>query len=235
MHFIKDISVSTRMSIVFTLFLVSFCGVAQPNLHELIQEQTKDYVLNTLINDADADTQVSVRQLDARITVPKCAQAFEFESPNYDPRLSNISVKVSCPHLNWFTFVNASVVTIQKVVVSADTLSPGALLTSQNIALADVSKNSLRGSAFRSVEEISGARLKRRVRPGTVINASMLCFVCKGDRVTISAIAGGLSIQVYGIAEQDGTLGDTIAVRNISSDKRIVATVASTDRVTINI
>ncbi len=63
----------------------------------------------------------------------------------------------------------------------------------------------------------------------------MLCFVCKGDRVTIAAVSGGLSIKVYGIAEEDGVLGDTIQVRNISSDRMVYAKIASTSEVQVAI
>jgi flagella basal body P-ring formation protein FlgA len=63
----------------------------------------------------------------------------------------------------------------------------------------------------------------------------MLCFVCKGDKVTIMAVSVGLSLKVSGIAQQDGNLGDTIRVQNASSKKIVSATVSSTREVSIQI
>ncbi len=235
MQYMKHIPISTRMSIVFTLFFVSLTAIAQSPKHQLIQAQTHDYVLNTLLDMPGENTHVSVRQLDPRIEVPECAEGYSFESTNFDNRLSNISVKVSCLSKQWFVFTHVSVQSLQQVVVTSDSLSPGSMLSSRNIEVADIDKGKLRGSTFSSVEDIAGARLKRRVRPGTILNESMLCFVCKGDRVTISAVTGGLSLQVYGIAEEDGTLGETIQVRNMSSDRLVFATVSGTEEVEIKI
>lgn len=235
MQYMKHIVLSTTQRIVLTLFCLSFATIAQSSPHSILQSQTEDFVRLTLLNSADDNTDISVRDIDPRIAIPHCPEGFTFESPNFDVRLSNVSVKISCPSNNWFLFTHVAIESLQQVVITTDTLSPGAILNSSNIETADIDKSKIRGSTFSAIEDISGARIKRRVRPGTVLSSSMLCFVCKGDRVTISAVAGGLSIQVYGIAEQDGTLGETIQVRNIRSEKLILATVASTEEVTIKI
>nr|WP_136249994.1 flagellar basal body P-ring formation chaperone FlgA [Ningiella ruwaisensis] len=235
MHYMTHIPLSTKLSIVFTLFFVSMAAIASQQTHRIIEKQAADFVRDSLLNSPGEDTQIEVRSIDPRIQVPVCPQGFQFESPNFDPRLSNVSVKISCPDKQWFLFTHVQVQNMKQVVVTSETLSPGAMINSGNIQLADIEQSRLRGSAFYSLEDIRGARVKRRVRPGTVLTESMLCFVCKGDRVTISAVTGSLSIQVYGVAEEDGTLGETIQVRNISSDKMVLATVAGTDEVTIKI
>lgn len=235
MQYIKHISLSTIFSIVFTLFFVSMVAVAKTTPQANLEQQTEEYVRYKLLVSDTQNTQITVRTIDPRIAIPVCPEGFSFNSSNFDPRLSNVSVKISCASKQWFVFTHAVIQSLQQVVVTTDTLSPGSMLSSKNIEIADIDKSKIRGSTFDAVQDISGARLKRRVRPGTILSASMLCFVCKGDRVTISAVAGGLSIQVYGIAEQDGTLGETIQVRNMSSDKMIFATVSSTEEVTIKI
>ncbi|MFC4699958.1 flagellar basal body P-ring formation chaperone FlgA [Glaciecola siphonariae] len=235
MQYMLHIPVSTRLSIVFTLFFVSLTALAQTSNHMMIQVQAEEYVLHNLLDASDADIKVNVREIDERIQIPYCPEGYQFASPNYDSRLTNISVKVTCPSNQWFLFTHVSIQNLQQVVVTSDTLSPGAMLSSRNMKIADIDKGKIRGSTFSSMSDLAGARIKRRVRPGTILNESMLCFVCKGDRVTISAITGGLSIQVYGIAEEDGTLGETIQVRNTSSDKLVFATVSGTEEVQIKI
>ena len=78
-------------------------------------------------------------------------------------------------------------------------------------------------------------RLKYRVREGQPVQSNMLCFVCKGDRITISARAAGMAVKTSGIAQQDGVIGDTIRVENSNSRKTVVAEVASTQEVVVNL
>jgi flagella basal body P-ring formation protein FlgA len=207
------------------------------NRHEQLQSEAYRFIEDILIAQSgdSADIRIQVRDVDERIDIPRCASPFVFETNSNLQQQSNMSIKVTCNNTNWYLFMHANVAVIQQVVVTSENLSPGTLLSSSNIEVIEMDKNKLRGSTFSTMNEIVGARIKRRTRSGNVINDSMLCFVCKGDRVTIAAVSGGLSIKVYGVAEQDGVLGDTIQVRNISSDKLVFAKIASTSQVEINI
>ncbi|MCP4430982.1 MAG: flagella basal body P-ring formation protein FlgA, partial [Gammaproteobacteria bacterium] len=55
------------------------------------------------------------------------------------------------------------------------------------------------------------------------------------DRITISARAAGMAVKTSGIAQQDGVIGDTIRVENSNSRKTVVAEVASTQEVVVNL
>ena len=244
----KSTKVSARLSIVFTCFLISFAIKAQINTnnslptnfeqsdaHELLQEKVYKHLLHELNPATNDSTKIIVRSIDKRIDIPHCQVPLTFQTNGAFTQQSNMSVKVECPSTNWYLFTHATVVTIQQVVTVTDNISPGTLLTNSNVALIEVDKNKLRGSAFFKIEDVIGARIKRRIRAGSIVDDRMLCFVCKGDRVTIAAISGGLSLKVYGVAEEDGVLGDTIQVRNLSSDKLVYAQVASTTEVQIRI
>ncbi|MFT4653967.1 MAG: flagella basal body P-ring formation protein FlgA [Kangiellaceae bacterium] len=255
-------SVSANKAIVFTCFFITFiclCLWAMPAIanvnannsaennpknegaaHRNLESQLYSFIENTLLasygnDETSNDIRIQVRKIDERIHIPFCNTPYEFDSSNSPQQQSNISVKVACSNTNWYLFMHANVVVIETVVVTRDNLSPGSLLSSRNLDLVEMDKNRLRGSTFSSIADVVGARIKRRTRAGNVIDERMLCFICKGDRVTIAAVSSGLSIKVYGIAEEDGVLGDTIQVRNISSDKLVFAKIASTSQVEINI
>jgi flagella basal body P-ring formation protein FlgA len=204
-------------------------------LHLQLQTRIADYLENELKAMPDQDVRINVRNIDPRIDVPFCEQGYEFNHNGLSLQQSNVSIKVSCADTNWYVFSHATIAVIQEVVVSKDNLSPGVLLSASNLEVIEMDKNKLRGSSFNTIEDITGARLKRRIRAGNIIDGRMLCFVCKGDRVTIAATSGGLSLKVYGVAEQDGILGDTIQVRNISSDKLVFGKISSTSEVEIKI
>jgi flagella basal body P-ring formation protein FlgA len=255
--------VSATKSFVFTYFLITFLGIYAnpaisqnqltsqtddkphnvrqelPTSHQAIQKQVLVFLQNQLLSSSSGylaqDIRIAVRDVDKRIDIPYCDTPYRFETNASPTQQSNVSVKVSCNNTNWYLFMHASVNIVQEVVVTSDNLSPGTLLSRRNLKVIEVDKNRLRGSTFTSIDEVAGARIKRRVRAGNMIDDRMLCFICKGDRVTIAALTNGLSITVYGVAQEDGVLGDTIQVRNISSDKMVYAKIASTSQVEISI
>ncbi|MGB3724245.1 MAG: flagellar basal body P-ring formation chaperone FlgA [Glaciecola sp.] len=235
----KYTKVSAGACIVFTCFFNSFSSVhaqaPQNYQHISLANQVEQYISSNVNASANDDLRINVRPIDKRIEIPHCPSPFQFDANTTNPKQSNVSVKVTCPNTNWYLFTHATVALIQQVVVVKDSLSPGTLLSNSNTKLIEVDRNKLRGSAFSHKEDVVGARIKRRVRAGNIIDDRMLCFVCKGDRVTIAAVSGGLSIKVYGIAEEDGVLGDTIQVRNISSDRMVYAKIASTSEVQVAI
>ena len=77
--------------------------------------------------------------------------------------------------------------------------------------------------------------MKRRATNGQPVQANMLCFICKGDRITITAEVAGMRVKTAGIAQQDGVVGDSIKVINASSQKAVVARVASSEEVVIHL
>ncbi|MFT7260310.1 MAG: flagella basal body P-ring formation protein FlgA [Glaciecola sp.] len=231
----KSNSVSTILGFVLTYFLMIFTTAANASLHQSIQHQAELYVQQNAFIDNSADVNIQAAEVDARIHIPACTVPYQFESSDSSLKQSNVSVKVTCPNTNWYLFTSVQVEQTKPVVVTSETMSPGSLLTNKNLYVADIPINKLRGSTYSSTKNLVGARLKRRVRPGQIINDGMLCFVCKGDKITIMAVASGLSLKVSGIAQQDGNLGDTIRVQNTASKKTISATVSSTSEVSIQI
>ena len=214
--------------------------ISNVSAHQDLEQQLYTFIEQSLADNTTGiehqdDIRIEVRPIDERIIIERCSRGYDFTSNSNLDNQSNISVKVTCGDSNWYLFMHANVAIIQNVVVTSDNLSPGSLLNANNVKVIEMDKNRLRGSSFNTIEEVIGARLKRRTRANNVIDDRMLCFICKGDRVTIAAVSSGLSIKVYGVAEQDGVLGDTITVRNLSSDKQVHARIVSTSQVEINI
>ncbi|WP_233499737.1 flagellar basal body P-ring formation chaperone FlgA [Glaciecola sp. KUL10] len=216
-----------------TLFCISFSSLAYENIQDMLGQQAQAYVEQNILRIDDADTSIIASGIDPRIEIPQCDDLFQFEASPASLRQSNVSVKITCPSSTWYLFTNVQVKQTKPVLVAADMMSPGTLLTKENTELVDTEVNKLRSSAFSYIEDLEGARLKRRIRPGQIISRNMLCFVCKGDRITISANTAGLALKTSGIAQQDGNVGDTIRVKNIGSKKLLSAVVASTSEVQV--
>ncbi|WP_252736090.1 flagellar basal body P-ring formation chaperone FlgA [Aestuariibacter sp. A3R04] len=220
------------------LNIVSFSTFAQPEkqLHSTIQEGAEAYLL-AAIGDryGDENLQVEIVPIDDRIQIPSCPVGFQYHADPSSLSQSYVSVRVSCGNNDWYLFTNARVSRTRTVVVTSGMISPGTVLSAENLSFADVDVNMLRHTSFDDMTQLIGARVKRRIRNGQPIQSNMLCFVCKGDRITILAQAGGMRVKTAGIAKQDGVIGDNIQVVNASSNKTLIAEVANTQTVVVNL
>ena len=223
--------------ILFAWFISSCVAVAQakPVMHQLVQEVVESYVLQNASYDDFSEVEISVREFDERLNIPVCPVDIEAHASAQSLKQSNITVKVSCPTNGWFHYASVKMTELQDVVVTADTLSPNTLLTPGNLQVVKMDKKRLRGGTFTDIKSLVGARLKRRTRDGSPLTARMLCFVCKGDAIIISAKLSGLEIKTSGIAQQDGNIGDTITVKNKRSKKLIEAEVTTVNLVQVQI
>lgn len=215
---------------------VSFAQADASDPREPIYQGVHDYLQQEVqgVHD-DVNIVVDVNQIDSRIVIPECTGGYSFHSAPESLASSYLTVRVSCNSNDWFLFASAKVTKTQTIVVTSSTISPDTVLSAQNLSLAEVDVNRLRHTPYTTIESLVGARLKYRVRPGQPVQSNMLCFVCKGDRITISAVAGTMRVKTSGIAEQDGVIGDTIKVTNTNSQKGIIAQVASTEEVIVNL
>ena len=204
--------------------------------HERVEEGAKQYLINQLIDTTqDTNIDVDIVKIDDRINIPDCPTGFQYNASQEALSQSYISVRVSCKNNEWYLFTSGQVTRTKEIVVTQGTISPGTVLTSSNLALAKVDVRRLRYTAFTDLDSLIGARMKRRITDGQAIQSNMLCFVCKGDRITITAEVAGMEVKTAGIAQQDGVVGDNIKVINASSQKAVIARVASPEEVVIHL
>ncbi|WP_420935251.1 flagellar basal body P-ring formation chaperone FlgA [Alteromonas sp. A081] len=216
--------------------VVSFSSVAKVSLHRVVENGAKTFLESQLAdNSADTNIDVDIVKIDDRINIPECPDGYQYHTSEEALRQSYISVRVSCQNNDWYLFTSGQVSRTKDIVVTYGAVSPGTVLTSSNLKMASVDIKHLRYTTFTNIETLVGARMKRRATNGQAIQENMLCFVCKGDRITISAEVGKMKVKTAGIAQQDGVVGDNIQVLNASSKKTVIARVASVEKVVVQL
>lgn len=216
--------------------LIPISSDASQSMHEKVEEGAKQYLLSQLAdNSQDTSTDVSIVKIDDRINIPNCPTGFQYHASPEALAQSYISVRVSCGDNDWYLFTSGQVTRTTEIVVTQGAVSPGTVLTASNLSLAKVDIRKLRFTAFTDIDSLVGARVKRRVTDGQALQSNMLCFVCKGDRITITAQVAGMEVKTAGIAQQDGVVGDNIKVINATSQKPVIARVASSEEVVIHL
>lgn len=204
----------------------------------------------------DKISQLAISAIEKRLTVPDNAkviitpqlQQSRLNPPVCTPPLTaeiatdraikrNNTVKISChsPELNypWQIYISVKVSILYPVVVAKKLLSKGELLSNQNITIEYIEQSHLRGEQFINTAPIIGTRVKRRIPSGKPIFAANICFVCKGDSVSIFARSSDFEIKTSGEALKDGNLGDRISVRNTLSNRKIDAKVSGVGQVEV--
>jgi flagella basal body P-ring formation protein FlgA len=227
-----------------TISSIAYCHLAatEPNhleenylTKQQLTTQAEEFVLQKLNPNKNKTIVVSTMPIDKRITIPACPTGLTFSASDVALSQSNVTVKAQCRSINWYMFLVVKAQETQSVVVISSAVSPGTLLTENNVHIVNMDKKRLRTSTFADINEVLGARIKRRVLPGRPVDPKNLCYVCKGDRVVISAGTTNMQIKTSGEALEDGNMGETIRVKNTRSNKKIHARVTSTGRVEINI
>jgi flagella basal body P-ring formation protein FlgA len=225
-----------RLIAIITYMYTSVTAADENNLtKQQLISQAKQFVLSQLNPNLDKTIDVVVMPIDKRVQIPACNSALSFSSSPEALSQSNVTVKAQCQDNDWYMFFVVKATEIQPVVVISSAVSPGTLLTTSNIHVVNMDKKRLRTSTFADIKEVLGARIKRRVSAGRPVDPNNLCFVCKGDSVTISAGTSIMRVKTSGVALEDGSMGETIQVKNRRSNKKIYARVASTGHVEISI
>lgn len=134
--------------------------------------------------------------------------------------------------------VRTRIEVLKEVVVAARNLSSGTILTAKDVR---TDKRWLRRFNVQSLDDPAtamGSRLSSSLRSGSEILSSMLKevpLVKKGKPVKVVFNTAMMQITAVGLPEEDGTAGDIIRVRNLSSNKIIYGRVVSDSVVELNI
>ena len=168
-------------------------------------------------------------RLDQRLRLPRCDRALDVAWAPGSQSIGNTTVGVSCKgHKPWRLYVPTQVSVMARVAVAARPLVRGQLLGPEDLKTLQRDLATIRGGAVREIERVQGYRVLRTVRTGQVLRLRDLAppqLVRRGHRVQVLVERGGLSIQMAGVALQDGAHGERIRVRNPVSNRVVEADV----------
>ncbi|GLX77666.1 flagella basal body P-ring formation protein FlgA [Thalassotalea insulae] len=195
----------------------------------------KAYVEQNIEQPANGKIQVTPATIDPRITIKPCSVPLSANIPeNYSSR--NLNVKISCESSTpWQLFLPVKVETTVPVLVSNGKIAKGSILSNDNIRIEWHDLYRIRGEVIDEPSKVLGARTKRTLTAGAIITNKVICVVCKGETVTISAESDSFIIKTSGIALKNATFDEQVRVRNSRSGKVITAQVKSINQVVINL
>lgn len=182
---------------------------------------------------SNADLSPKLTALDERIGVKHCAQPLDFSLTQPISQRQN-TVLIQClADVQWKLYLSVRIDEIVQAVILKQNIATGAHIAADMLAIETRERRFVRGSLVAEPRQIIGAKAKRSLSMGQMLTLQDVCLVCKGDLVTISVSNNGLNVAASGIAQQDGSLGDTIELINQQSKRTVRAEVMGVNSVSI--
>lgn len=225
---------------IFILFSVisSFLGEmshATTFDREYIKSFAKDFVLQHLATPKNGKIVITPADIDPRIAIKPCDIPLTANIPEkYSSR--NVNIKISCASSKpWHIFLPVNVETTIPVLVTKNNIGKGSILTNENLTIQWRPLHKIRGEVIDDMNLVVGAKSKRSLSKGSVLNKRSICVVCKGDKVTIVAKSSNFMIKTNGTALKNATFGEQVRVKNSRSGRTITAQVYAINQVVINL
>jgi flagella basal body P-ring formation protein FlgA len=184
-----------------------------------------------------AGTEITIGTLDPRLRLSKCSQPLQTFFPQ-GRRGSRMTVGVRCQApKRWTIYVTAQIHQRVQALVAKEYLRRGRILSREDLVPKQFELNQLKFGYFTDINEVLGKTLKRHLNRGAVLTPSNIVVtkvIKRGERVSIIAETGGISVRASGEALEDGGLGDIIRVKNLNSKKVIEARIEAPGRVKVD-
>ena len=126
-------------------------------------------------------------------------------------------------------------VPVTRLIAAVD-LEPGRAITAGQVRAETRPEYPPSAATISSSEEAVGKWPRTTIHTGTSIRAAMLenpKVVLRGDTVTVEVFNGAAHLELQGLAEASGAVGETIAILNPDSHKQFTARVEGKGRVSV--
>ena len=179
----------------------------------------------------DGRIDVVANTIDARVRLSACDKPLQTSIPYGSKASARVTVEVSCASPKpWKLYVPVRRAIFRQVIVATRPLTRGSILAPDDIILAEADTSLLPRGYIVASEHAIGHELRRNVQSGDPITPGLLdtpAMIKRGQKVSLEARSGGLSVRMPGIAKSDGILGQVIEFENQSSKRSVQAIVRS--------
>ncbi|MGY3570449.1 flagellar basal body P-ring formation chaperone FlgA [Vibrio paucivorans] len=217
--------------------LVFFSFYAQPatiEQIEAIQQAAENYIINNVEAPTGGKLDATAANIDTRVFATDCPSPLETSSSSLNGSASNITVLVECYDDNWKLYVPVRLTLSGPQVTVASPLSRGQIITNNDVTISMVDLHRSRRQGFSSLNAVVGAKVKRNLNVGNVVETRDICVVCRNETVVIRAVKQGMVITTKGTALTDGAAGEQIRVKNTKSNRIIEGIVTGIAEVTVH-
>lgn len=234
---------SGRLAIIgwltLTLMLASPVLEAAHSLEDIAQT-ARQFIEETqpVTSQGQARREIDIRPLDPRLQLAECDRPLTAFTPGNMQRGGLFTIGIRCEGSSpWKIYVSGRVRLFQSVAVLARPLPKDAPIQPYDIEFREQDVSSLTKGYFTRAEELAGMTARRALTQGEVLTPTQLqapTAVNKGQKVMIRAQGAAFDIVMTGEALRDGSIGERIQVRNLSSGRIVEALVQAPGEVLVS-
>jgi len=200
----------------------------QQEVSRYLDQQVRHYAASI----GSRDYQISLKPL---AKLPRCDQPLHLTLSEPTQPVGRLSVTLECHQPKyWKARGRAEVAIFLPLVVAKHPLSRHQTITRSDLSLKRSDLANLRHKYFTDIDAVVGLNSRRKISAGKIISPRMVeapQLVERNEEVIIEARMGTMTAKMKGVALESGAMGESIRVRNLSSDKEIFATVIGQQRV----
>ncbi|MGX5173472.1 flagellar basal body P-ring formation chaperone FlgA [Aliikangiella sp. IMCC44653] len=212
-------------------------GVAS-NVHsvEKIRQAAKKFLEEKQQAADNPNIVIKIGHIDNRLRLTQCDSQLEMFLPQAIRSSGKTTVGVKCDApVSWKIYVAAEINWFQQAWVLNRNVARDTLLSKNDVSQRKIKMTAGRRIPLLDVNQIINSTTKNNMRRGAVVFQDSVCFVCRGDKVTVTAKSQFLNVDVEGVALSDAMLGESVQVRNSSSKKIFAAQVTSKSQLSVNL
>lgn len=220
-----------------TLALINTSHAEEESLqsHESINAVVNDFLTQHI--PVQGEYEITQTPLDDRLRLKQCPQPIEAFTTSEITHAGRVTVGVRCTVENkWSIFTSSFIKVYQSVVVVANPLQRGEIITAQHLAVERKDVSTLRQGFAAQPEQFENKQALRHIDVGTVLSSAYVVepkLIKRGDKVTIISASPGFSIQMNGQAMMEGSKGQLIRIKNENSGRVISATILEKGKVAV--
>lgn len=221
--------------------LLAVCGIIPARAGSLITLAEINQAVKHFVTQQNVpldDIQVTITSLNDELKLNRCREPLQISIAPGAKLLGQTSMAVSCnTPQQWKIHVAVHIDGQVNALVALNPITRGTVIRNADLKYSSQRYSQLHYGYYTSANQLGGMEAKRNIRAGQVITPGQLSaqkMVERGQHVTIVAESGRLNLHVKGKALMDGRQGQTIQVKNLSSQKLIYAQVVGVGRVKIN-
>lgn len=178
-------------------------------------------------------------ELDPRLKLKTCHEDLDIRFSQPSRTMGNTALTIRCSQpVAWKLHLPASIAVFDDVAISANPLTRGQIIDSQDIQYRKKNISLLKQGYYRKGDVLSGLEARRNLASGQVLTPASLQprkLVSSGQRVTIMLNIDGLKIKTSGQALSSASMGQIVKVRNTRSNKIVEAVVTGEGQVKVQL
>lgn len=227
--------IKTLCCILCSVACIGAFAQASQDQDEIIEAANN--LLISKLSSYDGTVHISFKQMDPRLKLTDCKNKLSAFLPPGSKLLGNTSVGVRCKgEKPWKLYLQATVKVLNKVMISTRYLPRGTILQDDDVVLEERNIATLTRGYITDINQLIGKMLKQPLQNNAIVPPGILAkpkLVHRGESVIILAKNKDIEIRVNGKAMMDGSEGELIKVKNISSQRVIEGRVSATGIVKI--